>query len=195
MLQQVDIDGSDVLLQALKYRNVQHTVFISRLNAQPNSSHILLRAKGLIEQQIRASGLPYTIIRSATLFGKDDRFTNAIATTAAWSWPFVWLPKKGESAMQPLWVEDAARAIVASLDNKAVLNQTVEIAGDERLRYREIVQLVLNAAKLRRYPLNTRPQISRTVNRMTSWLLYRPPITRFTHDRFTLPEIADLNTL
>ncbi len=195
LLQEIDINGADTLLQALKFRDAQRVIFLSRINAQPNSSHVLLRAKGQIEQQIRNSGLPHTIIRSTTLFGKDDRFTNSIATTAAWSWPFVWLPKKGEGAMQPLWVEDAARAIVDSINMPTLIDQTVTIAGDERLSYREIVTLVLNAAKLRRYPLNTRPLISRSVNRMTSWSIYHPPITRFNHDRFTLPEIADLNSV
>ena len=194
-LKTIDIEGTAILLQALKFHHINHLIVISRLNAQPNALHPLLRAKGLVEQQVAASGIPYTIIRSATLFGKNDRFTNAIATTAAWTWPVVLLPAGGRVAMQPLWVEDAARCIVASIGRKDLQNRTIEIAGDERLHYHEIVTQILNAAHLRRYPLAIRPLIARSLNRLTAWTLQRPPITRFDHDRFSTPEVTDLNTI
>lgn len=194
-LKKIDIDGTDALIQALKFHSAKQIIVVSRLNAQPNSVHPLLRAKGLIEQQIEASGVPHTIIRCATLFGKNDRFTNAIATTAAWSWPAVLLSANGEVAMQPLWVEDAARCIVAAIGRKEFLNQTITLAGDERLHYRDIVKQVLAAARIRRRLVGVRPIIPRSINRLTAWAFYRPPITRFDHDRFTTPEVTDLDTV
>ena len=194
-LNRVDISGAETLLSALKQRRVKQTIVISRLNAQPNATHTLLRAKGIVEQKIINRGVPYTIIRCATLFGRDDRFTNAIAATAAWTAPVVLLPSGGKAALQPLWVEDAARCLVDAIDNPDLLNQRIEIAGDERLHYSEIVNQVLSATRLQRYPLTVRPVLARALNRVTAWTMRRPPISRFNHDRFITSEVTTLNTV
>lgn len=194
-VERVDVRGMDTLIKAARYRNVSQIIFLSRLNATPHAMYKLLRAKGKAERLLRESGLPFTIIRGATLFGKDDRFTNAIASTAAWSWPFVFLPKGGESAMQPLWVEDLARCLVEAVGRNDLLNTQIELAGNERLHYREIVEMVLAAAQIRRIKVDARPQVSRTFTRLTAWLFLRPMLTRFHHDRMSMAEIADLNTV
>ncbi len=194
-LRQVDVNGTETLLKALRQRSIKQLVVISRMNASPNGVHLLLRAKGLIERAVRQSGIPYTIVRSATCFGHYDRFTNAIATTAAWSFPFVYLPNSGTTAMQPIWVEDTARCLVATIGNPDFLGKTITIAGGERLHYGEIVSQVLLAADLNRYPLNVRSQVARGLNRLTAWMFRRPPLNRFDHDRFSAPEVVDLNTV
>ena len=194
-VQRVDVDGTETLIKAARFHNLSQIIFLSRLNATPHAKYKLLRAKGEAERLIRQSGIPYTIIRSASVFGRNDRFTNAIATTAAWSWPFVLLPRGGDTVMQPLWVEDLARCIVDSIGRKDLINQTIELAGSERLHYREIVSLVLGAANLRRTPINVRPQLARSINRMTAWLFYKPMLTRFDHDRISMAEITDLSTV
>lgn len=194
-LRVVDVEGTETLLKALRQRAIRRLIVISRLNATPNGVQLLLRAKGIVEQTVQQSGVPYTIVRSATCFGRYDHFTNAIAATAAWTFPFVILPNGGTTALQPLWVEDAARCLVSAAQNDDFLNQTIEIAGGERLRYSEIVTQVLLAAKLRRYPLRMRPQLARALNRVTAWMFRRPPLNRFDHDRFSSPEVADLNTI
>lgn len=194
-LRQVDVDGTETLLKALRQRSIKQLVVISRLNASPNGVHLLLRAKGLVEQSVRQSGIPHTIVRSATCFGRYDRFTNAIAATAAWSFPVVYMPNGGKTAMQPIWVEDTARCLVATIGNDDVIGKTVMVAGRERLHYAEIVTQVLLAAGIRRYPLNVRSQVARGLNRLSAWMFRRPPLNRFDHDRFSAPEITDLNTV
>ncbi|MGB1249288.1 MAG: NAD(P)H-binding protein [Candidatus Promineifilaceae bacterium] len=194
-VRRVDLDGTNTLIRAARFHNISQLIFLSRLNATPHAMYKLLRAKGEAERLLRQSGLPYTIIRSATLFGKDDRFTNAIAATATWSWPFVFLPKGGDTAMQPLWVEDLASCIVAAIGRNDLINETIELAGNERLHYRDIVRLVLDAAKISRRPISIRPQLARTFNFLTAWLFLRPMLTRFDHDRMSMAEITDLNTV
>jgi NADH dehydrogenase len=191
----VDVEGTDTLLKALRYRPARRLVVISRFNADPNALYPLLRAKGIVEQKVRQSGVPYTIVRSASIFGSEDRFTNAIAATAAWSWPLVWLPGGGETAMQPLWVEDVARCLVTTLRRDDLLNQTIEIAGDERLRYYEIVRLVLEAANLRRLRFKAPVLLARAANSMTRWAWEQPPLHQFDHDRLSTPEVTSLDTV
>lgn len=195
LLQHVDVDGTDRLLEECQRAQVQHLVVISRIGADSNSLHPLLRAKGDIERAVRRSGIPYTIIRSATLFGQGDRFSEMILGLAIWSWPFVWLPGEGTVAMQPLWVEDLARCLVQTLGRADLLWQTVTVTGEERLRYQDIVREILAAAEIRRVPVKLPLALLRPFTSVLFSWWHRPAVTRYFADRFFVPEVADLDNV
>ncbi len=195
LLRQTDIGGTHYLLEECRRTNVQRLIFLSRIGADPNSVHPLLRAKGEIERAIVASGIPYTIIRSATLFGRNDRFSEIILSMGLWSWPFVWLPGGGRLPMQPLWVEDLARCVVAALDRSDLINRTITVAGDERITYRTLVLTLLHAHGVRRLPLNVPLVLLRPLTTLIFSWWYWPPVTRYFVDRFFVPEVADLDSV
>lgn len=195
LLQQVDVHGTELLLDECRQADVARIIAVSRLNADPASMYALLRAKGEMERHIIRGGIPYTIIRSATLFGRDDRFLNVIAALAAWSWPFVWLPGGGRVAMQPLWVEDLVQCIMLSLKRDDQLNKTLEVAGEERLRYEEIARITLQAAGIKRRPISPAVKLMRPISApLFAWWL-KPPVTRFWLDRFSVPEVATVDSV
>ncbi|UCG26035.1 MAG: NAD(P)H-binding protein [Chloroflexota bacterium] len=195
LLQQVDVEGTERLLNECRRAQVDRVIVLSRLNADPASMHALLRSKGEAERLVRQSGLPYTIVRSATLFGRHDRFLNVITGLAYWTWPTVWLPGGGKVAMQPLWVEDLVRCLVVCLDRPDLAGQTIELAGEERLRYREIARRALNTAGIRRFALGVTPKLVRPISAVCFGWLRRPPVTRFFMDRFTVPEVAPIDSV
>jgi uncharacterized protein YbjT (DUF2867 family) len=194
-LQHVDVEGTERLLEESRRMYVKHLIVISRLGANHHSVYPLLRAKGQIERLVQRSGIPYTIVRSATLFGRDDRFLNTITHLARWSWPFVWLPAGGQVAMQPLWVEDLARCLVAVITRADLLNQVVEVAGEERLRYEEIVRRILAVTGMRRIPLPIPMLFTRRLAGLVYGWRRRPAVHRFFLDRFTIPDIAPVDSV
>ncbi len=195
LLRHVDLEGTERLVEESQRAKVKRIIYVSRLNADRASSYPLLRIKGKVERLLEQSGMSYTIIRSANLYGRDDHFLNVITSLAAWTWPLVWLPGGGRGAMQPLWVEDLVHCLVASLDNPELINQTVEVAGEERQRYVEIVQLALAISGLRRIPFGPAIKLIRPLSALLFGWWRRPPITRFMMDRFTVPEVAPLDSV
>jgi uncharacterized protein YbjT (DUF2867 family) len=195
LLERVDVAGTERLLEECRLAGVERIVVVSRLNANPNSHFALLRAKGKIERSTRNGTIPFTIIRSSTLFGRDDRFLNVIAGLAAWSWPFVWVPSKGRVALQPLWVEDIARCIVLCLDNREMVDQTIEVAGAERIRYDEIVRQVLLTSSMKRITFSPGIKMVRPLAMLLFGWWRHPPMTRFTMDRFSIPEVAPVDSV
>ncbi|MDX1440104.1 MAG: NAD(P)H-binding protein [Rubricoccaceae bacterium] len=194
-LDHVDVEGTERLLEESQRAKLSRLIVLSRLNADSNSLYPLLRAKGEAERFVRQSSTPFTILRSATLFGREDRFLNVIGGLAAWSWPFVWLPGGGLVAMQPLWVEDVARCLVACLERPDLIGKTIEVAGEERLRYAEIVRQVLHTAQLRRLPISVSIKLIRPLSALIfGWRVW-PPVTRFMMDRFSVPEVAQLDSV
>jgi NADH dehydrogenase len=195
LLHHVDVEGTERLLEECRRAEISRFITVSRLNADPNVWYPLLRAKGEMERLVRNSGLPYTIVRSATLFGRDDRFLNLIGALAFWSWPLVWLPNGGQVAMQPLWVEDLVRCLVYTAESPAHLNQTVEVAGEERLHYEDLVHHVLTTTGMSRYPIRPSVKLFRWTAFVQAALWRKPPVSRFFLDRFSVPEVAPLDSV
>lgn len=195
LLQHVDVEGTERLLEESARADVHYLIYLSRIGADPNSLYPLLRAKGAAERRIQRSGIPYTIVRSASLFGIEDRFLNAIASLAAWSWPFVWLPGGGSVVLQPLWVVDLVRSLEMVLERPDLRNETVVVAGEEQVHYRELARMVVEAADLRRIPIKIDLRLVRTIARLTMGWWPRPPVSRFFMDRFSVPEVAPVDTV
>jgi NADH dehydrogenase len=195
LLRQVDVEGTRRLVAEARRAEVGRIVLLSRLNADPASRYPLLRAKGQAERIMAGGGIPYTVLRSATLFGRDDRFLNLVVSLAIWSWPFVFLPAGGRAAMQPLWVEDAARCLIACLERPELAGQTAEIGGEERMQYRDLVREALLAAGLSRRPLELSPKLLRPTSAALFGWQIRPPVTRYFIDRFSTPEVVALDSV
>ncbi len=191
LLHHVDVDGSARLVEEARRAGVQRLVFASRLGADPASMHPLLQAKGQVERIIQRSGIPYTILRTATLYGRNDRFFELIVGLAIWSWPFVWLPGGGNMGMQPLWVEDFVHCLVQTLRRSDLIDKTISVAGSEQLPYATLVQYLLNVAGYRRIPLPVPMLLLRPLTPILFHWWYWPAVSRYFMDRFFVPEIAD----
>ena len=195
LLEHVDVEGTELLLRECERVGVDHFIYVSRLKADPYSLFALLRTKGLVEKLVQRSGVPFTIIRSATLYGLNDRFLNVIGGLAAWTWPFIWLPGGGRAAFQPLWVEDLVRCLTLTMENDGLRGSLVEAAGQERLRYQEIAQLVMAAARIRRTPISPSIRLVRPFSRIIFGWQRKAPVTRFFMDRLSLGEVAPVDSI
>ncbi|MCP4358497.1 MAG: NAD-dependent epimerase/dehydratase family protein [Chloroflexi bacterium] len=196
ILQQVDVDGTERLLDECRRAEIKHLIVVSRLGANPLSMHGLLRAKGEMERLVHQSEVPYTILRSATLYGRDDRFTEIILSLALWSWPFVWLPGGGKTPMQPLWVEDFARCLVYLLQHPdRYEGQTITVAGEERMHYRELVQRLLAVSGRKRLAVSLPMTLLRPSSRLFFQWWYRPPVSQYFVDCFFVPEVINTDTV
>ena len=194
-LQHVDVEGTARLLEECRHVPIRRLLILSRLHADAHAMHPLLRAKGEQEEIVRRGNLPYTIIRSATLFGRHDRFLNNIVGLAQWSWPLIWLPGGGQVAMQPLWVEDLVRCLLLTLSRDNLVGETISVGGGEQLRYAEIVRVALESAGIAGIPFRPHPLLVRPlVSLLFSWWRH-PPVSRFWMDRFTTPDITDLDAV
>lgn len=195
LLQHVDIEGTQRLVEEARRARVNRLIVPSRLNADPHSMHSLLRAKGEVERLVRQSGIPYTIMRAATLFGRDDRFSEIILSLALWSWPLAWVPGGGKTPMQPLWVEDYVHCLINTLHRSDVANQTLVVAGSEMLSYRQIVLAILHVTGKQRAIFPLPMTLTRPVSRLFLGWWYWPSVSRFFVDRFFVPEVIDLDAV
>jgi len=124
------------LVAATKAAGVRHHVALSVVGADrlPDSGY--LRAKAAQEELIRASGLPYTIIRSTQFF----EFVGGIAEAATDGQTVRLSP----AHLQPVASDDVA-ALVTKVATMAPANRVIELAGPERIGLDDLVRRYLEA--------------------------------------------------
>src|SRR6516165_2539662 len=126
------------LLAAEREAGVGHHVALSVVGADrlPDSGY--MRAKVAQEGLIKASGVPYTVVRATQFFD----FVDGIAQSAT-DGQTVRLPS---ALMQPIVSDDVAAAL-ARVAVDGPLNRMVELAGPEPIRQDELVRRYLAANK------------------------------------------------
>src|SRR5512145_3317753 len=145
-----DIEGTRIVAQAARDAGIKRLIFLSHIGADRASAFPIQKAKGIAEEHIRQSGVPFTIIRSSVLFGPEDRFTNTLVNFMR-RVPFIFpIPSDGRSLMQPLWVEDLVTCLVWALENPQMVNSTYEVGGAEYFTLRQVLQTLMNVTNRRR---------------------------------------------
>lgn len=195
LLRHVDQQGTTRLLEECQRVGVQHFIYVSRMNANPDVIHPLLKTKGEIERLIQKSGIPYTILRPASLYGRTDRFFEIIVGLAIWTWPFVMLPGWGHMSFQPLWVEDFVRCLIVTLERPDLIGKTITLAGEERIPYNTLVRQLLRVSGHRRIAIPLPMTLLRPSSKIFFSWWYWPAVSLYFAHRFFVPEITDYDTV
>ncbi|MHC8287433.1 SDR family oxidoreductase [Pseudomonas sp. XS1P51] len=127
------------LFAAEKIAGVKHHVALSVVGTERMLDSGYFRAKMAQEKLIKASGVPYTILRATQFF----EFISAIAFSGREDGNTVHLTS---AALQPIASLDVAAALT-DIALKAADNQTVEVAGPERKPLVEFVAQYLQHEK------------------------------------------------
>ena len=126
------------LLAAEKATGVRHHVALSIVGADRLPASGYLRAKVAQENLIKASGIPFTIVRSTQFF----EFAKGIVQSATQGQTVRLSP----ALFQPIAADDVAAALTGFALAEP-LNDTIEIAGPEPIRMDELGRRFLSATR------------------------------------------------
>jgi uncharacterized protein YbjT (DUF2867 family) len=123
------------LLDAEKTAGVSHHLALSIVGSDrlPDSGY--LRAKIAQENLIKASGIPYTILRSTQFFEFMGRVADSFSDGKALRVP--------PAFVQPIFSDDVV-ATLSDLVLATPTNATVEVAGPEKIRFDDLIRRVLS---------------------------------------------------
>lgn len=143
-------------------------VHVSAIGADVGSEVAYQRTKGEGERAVAAAFPGATILRPSIIFGEGDEFINMFGRLIA-SVPAlpVFAP---EAKLQPVFIDDVAKAIVAVLENGALAGKTYELAGPETVTMLDLNQKIAAAQDRRRGFLPLPDFIGRFIADATGWL-------------------------
>ncbi|HEX9616714.1 MAG TPA: NmrA family NAD(P)-binding protein [Anaerolineales bacterium] len=194
-LMEVDIRGTQSVVQAAADAGIQRLFYISHLGADRASAYPVFKAKAIAEEFIRRSTIDYTILRTAIIYGPRDRFTTGLAHLLD-GVPFLFLlPGDGSTLLQPLWVEDLATCLTWALDDDGTRNQMYEIGGPEHLTFRQVVEILIQNLGVRRRLVSMRPPYLRAVTVFLENLLPSLPVSVYWLDYLATNRTCALDTI
>lgn len=132
----VDLEGNRNLIDAAKAARVKQFIFISANIANPNSPIPLMQAKGVTEEYLRASSVPYTIIAPDAFM---DFWVALVVGMPAMSGQPVTFIGTGNRKHSFISSDDVAKFVVASINNPKAINQKLVLGGPEALSFRDAV--------------------------------------------------------
>ena len=116
-------------LDAARDTGVKRFVLLSVPGADPETTHPFLRAKGLAEEAVRASGMQHAIVRSTHAYGLGGLWFTAAVEGALAEPPFV--IGGGDNELAPIFAEDVGSLIAAIDDAEAELAGTWGLEGPD----------------------------------------------------------------
>jgi len=78
----VDVAGTNSILQAVDPNRIKRFIYLSHIGADRSSAYPVMKAKAIAESAIQKSHVPYTIVRSAVVYGAGDQFTTVFTQLA-----------------------------------------------------------------------------------------------------------------
>jgi len=178
----IHLRGTQNVLAAAKQAGVQHFAHMSALGTRPNAVSLYHQTKWAAEEEVRRSGLPYTIFRPSLIFGPRDQFVNLFARMSRFS-PVLPVMGNGRARFQPVAVEVVAAAFTRCLTEPASVGLTLDLCGPETFSFNQILDVILQTMGRRRLLLHIPLSIARIQAAVLEWvfpkLLHQaPPLNR-----------------
>jgi len=132
----VDWSGKVALIEASKLAGVKKMMHFSIINANKNSEVPLLDLKLQLEKRLIGSGLNYTIFHCSGFFqGLISQYAVPVLDNQK-----IWLTKEA-APVAYLETQDAAKAVVQSINNAECNNATVALIGEKFWTSAQIIEL------------------------------------------------------
>jgi len=194
-LSQIDVNGTRNLMAAAVDARIHRFFYLSHLGADRGAGYPVLKAKGVAEEYIRRSGVPYTIMRSSIVFGPQDHFTTGLALLLTLAPGFLPIPVQGKTVLQPLWVEDLVTCLVWALDESKTINQIYEVGGSEYITLRQVIEVVMNTTGKKRYLVSWPTPLLRALTVFFEFALPRFPTSGFWLDYLAVNRTCPIDSL
>ena len=133
------VRNSRILIEAARDAGVKRIVHVSIANPSLESPLAYYRGKAEVEEVVRESGMSYAIVRPTVIFGAEDILINNIAWFVR-HLPVFGIPGDGQYGIRPIYVEDMARLLVASVADAG--SSVRDAVGPETFCFEVLVRMI-----------------------------------------------------
>ena len=185
-LERVMVRGTNDLVAEARSAGIRRIVLMSALGTSERTAQQApyYRAKWAMEEAVRRSGIPHAVLRPSLVFGTDGGVLPRLLKLAALS-PVTPILGRGAQRIQPIWIDDVARATQSAL--QARHGAIVELGGPDVVSWRELLHAIHAARGSSRPTLPVPTRLARA----SVALVERLPGTPITRDELTMIALGD----
>jgi NADH dehydrogenase len=137
--ERIHFDGTRAVVDAARRNSVSRFLHMSALGTRPDAVSEYHRTKWKAEEYARGSGLDWTIFRPSLVHGPGGFMKMEARWARKSAPPFVAMPYFGKGLLglggsgllQPIYVNDVARAFVDAIAKPQTIRKTYDVAGLE----------------------------------------------------------------
>ncbi len=143
---------SQNLIKACRENKVKKIIFVSSMAVKRKIKDNYGETKLRIEDEIKNSGIEYTIIRPTMVYSLDNL---SVIGQSLKDFPFV-IPiiGDGKSKISPVFIADLVEGIIKILNTKNSKNKVYEIGGKSKISLNEVIQLCKKRFKIKKVILH-----------------------------------------
>jgi NADH dehydrogenase len=169
------VQNTRTLLAAARQAGVRRLVHTSIANPDPDSPLPYYAGKGRLEEDIRASGLSYAILRPTVIFGREDVLINNIAWFLR-RFPLFAIPGDGRYKLQPIYVDDLAALAADGVGRSD--SYVVDAIGPETFAFTDLVRMLKQIVGSRAVVFHAPPLLAYAASRAAGALVSDTVLTR-----------------
>lgn len=164
----VEIKVAKQFIESIKKCQIKHIVYLGGIIDDEENLSAHLKSRILVEQVLKNSGIPYTILRASIIIGSGSASFEIIRDLCE-KLPVMVAPRWVNSQCQPIAIGDVLFYLLAVLLNQKCYNKTFDIGGPEVFTFKEVMLRYAKFRHLKRWiidiPLLT-PRLS------SYWLVF-----------------------
>ena len=148
----VNVDGPRIMAEAAKAAGVTSVILVSAIGARLDANYKYLTSRWMGEQELAKTGVAGTILRFSFVLAEEGGVLNDFERAANFG-PFLIIPGSGQTHLQPILREDAARCVVESIGRQELLGKIVELGGPEVITYETMFDWFIKARGIKKAKL------------------------------------------
>lgn len=170
-------EGTRNVVEGARSSGVRRFVHMSALGTRPDAVAEYHKTKWKGEEAVRASGLPWVILRPSIIYGKGDGFTTQMLDLMRKA-PIRPIVGSGQYPVQPIFIEDVVECFVQAVTSDAALGKEFALGGPRAMPIEEMLDALAAAAGIRKRKIHIPYWLMYLNAALLEMILSRPPVTR-----------------
>jgi nucleoside-diphosphate-sugar epimerase len=173
----VNVKGTRTLLEASRDARAGRFIFISTISALREKMGPYGRTKQQAEAEVRASGVPFVVLRPSLVYGDGSVGLFANLARSMRSLPVVPVIGNGAIELDPIHVDDVCAIIEQCATRDDVLGKSYDLLGPDRVTFNEFLKLLAREIKVQKPFVHVPAWFALLAARALGAISKRPPLS------------------
>lgn len=167
-----EMEVVEQFIKGVKNSHIKQVIYLGGIINDEKRLSPHLKSRLLVEEALKRSGIPYTILRASIIIGAGSASFEIIRDLCE-KLPVMIAPKWVNSLCQPIAIRDVLFYLSESLLNEKCINKVFDIGGPEVFTFKELMLRYAKFRSLKRWIVNV-PVLTPRLS--SYWLVFITPV-------------------